>query len=317
MNRHLLSISLFCAVLAGSVHAQPAATAAAAEWTVPGSPVTLLVSNQSPRFLAWYEAAKAAPDADARWALWETMYGEAAVPPTPQGRAMARRLVDGAWPRYEQALPAIRTGAAVIAPQASRLLNDVARTLELTEPARIRLRTIVSGFEDNAFAFRADVPVVVIPLESSRNPALRLAHEGTHAVHMLVSGLAGKWERSLAATALLEGVAMHASCQVTGGGDAAACIGVDPANWQQALAARRAMLAGARAELSLSDGKTVAKYTMGQGTTGMRREAYYIGWWVVAKLVQDGMMLAQIARVQEADIPGLVDKVIAGLLAGA
>src|ERR1700760_3282923 len=78
--------------------------------------LTVDVVDVSPQFLAWYAAARDLPDADARFRLWQQIYGFAAVPPGPQGEAIARTLVDGAWPRYAEALPAARAGAAGMQP---------------------------------------------------------------------------------------------------------------------------------------------------------------------------------------------------------
>jgi hypothetical protein len=63
--------------------------------------INLEVVDLTPRFLAFYEAAQAVDtDADVRWRLWQEHYGFAAVPPTPDGQALARRLLDEAWTAY-------------------------------------------------------------------------------------------------------------------------------------------------------------------------------------------------------------------------
>lgn len=314
MRRTLTASALLAALVLAlpSAHAQQTAAS-----VIAGTPVTVEIDDQSPRFLAWYDAAKAAPDANARWELWQKMYGEAAVPPTAQGREMAHRLVDSAWPRYESALPAARAGAARLAPGTAATLNKVAALLGLERPSRIRVKTIVSGFENNAYAFRADVPVLVLPLESTEPDSLRIAHEGTHAVHMLIANLGGQWERSVAATALQEGLAMHASCEVMGGNRPEfECVGgMGPDGWAAMNAKRAPMLEGVRQDLAKSDAQSVAKYTYGMGNTGQRREAYAIGWWVVAQLRKDGMTLAQIAHVKEADMPAVVEQAVAKILA--
>ena len=51
----------------------------------------------SPRFLDFYAAAQGATP-DARFGIWKDRYDFAAVPPTPQGDAIARKLLDAAWP---------------------------------------------------------------------------------------------------------------------------------------------------------------------------------------------------------------------------
>lgn len=80
-------------------------------------PVSVTIDDRSPKFLAFYSKATAEnADEAERWKLWKEMYHFAAVPPTPEGEQMARKMLDQAWPRYAVALPRIRTGAAVFHP---------------------------------------------------------------------------------------------------------------------------------------------------------------------------------------------------------
>ena len=51
-----------------------------------------------------------------RWELWKKDYDFAAVPPTPEGEQMARKILDDAWPKYPGVLDRIRGGAASITP---------------------------------------------------------------------------------------------------------------------------------------------------------------------------------------------------------
>lgn len=48
-----------------------------------------------PRFLDFHAAAQGL-DTDARWTAWQDRYGFGAVPPGPEGEAVARRLLDAA-----------------------------------------------------------------------------------------------------------------------------------------------------------------------------------------------------------------------------
>lgn len=316
-----LSISLPVSLFAAPAHAaQPVAAetrdlAPLQVTTIKQAPLTLEVVDYSARFLAWHAAASKAPDASARWALWQEMYGQAAVPPTPQGTEMARRLVENAWPRYATILPTLRGEAESVAHQAAQSLARVAVALGLEKDARLRLVTIVSGFENNAYAYRADMPVLVIPLEASAEGLpMRLAHEGTHAVHMLISGVSGQWERSVAATILQEGLAMHTACEVLKGRAVHECVGGGQMAWERAMANRRKMLESVRADLDRADSATVAKYTLGMGNTGQRREAYALGWWVIERMRADGETLPQLARIKESDMPARVARAIESLL---
>jgi hypothetical protein len=87
------------------------------------------------------------------------------------------------------------------------------------------------------------------------------------------------------------------------------------AGWLAQAAARKGeILRGIRPALTDSRSDTVFKFTMGKGTTGMEREAYYVGWRVVEKLEESGMSLAQIAHIPASQITATVDRTIAQLL---
>jgi len=68
----------------------------------------LEIVNRVDGFRRFYAKAAVSPlDADARYALWKREGGTAAVPPGPDGEAMARRLLDAAWPRYPDLMPKV------------------------------------------------------------------------------------------------------------------------------------------------------------------------------------------------------------------
>lgn len=247
--------------------------------------------------------------------MWSERYGRASVPPTEEGKALARKLVDAAWPRYPSAVPIAEAGAADNTAEYARMLGKVAEVLELDEPGEIRINAIVGAFEDNAYTFGADKPTVVIQLETTPEIAgIMMAHESTHAVHMLMSDQSGAWERTIAATIVQEGLAMHVSREAMPGNPDAFYIG-PPQWWAKAEPARVQILTNIRADLARSDSDAVTRYTMGQGNAGLMREAYAAGWWVVAQLRKDGMTLAQIARLRSDALPGVVDAAIGKLLA--
>lgn len=60
----------------------------------PDSFLTIRTTDLTPRFLDFYRAAgQPGVGPEERWALWRERYGFAAVPPTAQGMAMARREI--------------------------------------------------------------------------------------------------------------------------------------------------------------------------------------------------------------------------------
>jgi len=275
----------------------------------------LHIVDLSPRFLDFYQAA-AIVDADTRWQLWNEKYGFAAVPPTPEGKQIARRLLDDAWPRYAQALPLIRKGVAAMEPKPEAVLKKVADVLGLDGPFEMQVTTYVGAFDGNAFTAAQDrEPMVAVPLEmDTEQRSLIFPHEMTHAVHIATAGLAGGWERSIAETIMQEGLAMHVAQLVSPGRDIRAYVEHKEGWYDSAIAKSDAILRGLLPELEKSDSPTVFRYTMGTGNTNTEREAYVAGWLVVGELLKQGKSYPEIARVRSEEMPQLVRATIERML---
>ncbi|MDP9471723.1 MAG: hypothetical protein M3Q71_13845 [Chloroflexota bacterium] len=287
--------------------------------------VTLNVDDLTPRFLAFYEAAQAEDaDADRRWQLWQEHDGFAAVPPTPEGQALARRLLDQAWPHYPAVLDWIKAGAPGMGPAPEPILREVARLFGCDRPLAVRLVVFVGALEGNAFGTVKDgVPVVCVPVEQDpEQRALLLPHEFTHAVHITTAGLSGAWERSIAQLILEEGLATRTTAVLVPGHPPPAYVedaraGATP-DWFRRCAGREGtILRGIRAHLADGNSEAVARFTFGAGTTGLEREAYYAGWVVVGHLLEMGWTLATLAKVPEEGMVNLVDGAIDAKLAAS
>lgn len=272
--------------------------------------VCLTVDDLSPKFLAFYREASAQPGLtpDARFALWKQRYGFAAVPPGPRGDPMARSLLDSAWPRYAAALPLIERGATGMTPPPDSAMRRVARLLRLDTPLKVRVIAYVGGFESNAFtAGSKDAAVVALPIEMSpADRALIMPHEMTHAVHMRLAGLSGGWERSIAQTMFMEGLAMRTTQALMPGRPDQAYVTHRPDWWREAQAKRASILADMLPVLDAKDSESVYRFTIGKGPSGIEREAYLAGWLVIGELQRQGMTLAQIARIPEPQMAGTV-----------
>jgi hypothetical protein len=282
------------------------------------SRLTLDITDLTPRFLRFYGQAHAEDaDAERRWELWRELYGFAAVPPTPDGQALARRLLDDAWGRYPRVMARIERGAAGLEPAPGPALDAVAELLGYTDAATVRLTVYVGGLEDNAYALRVDgVPVVCLPVEMEpARRALIMPHEFTHAVHMLSADLSGAWERPIAQLVIEEGLATRATATLAPGRPPAAYVAdldAGGADWFAQCAAREdALLDGLRPFLADSSSASVARFTVGAGTTGLPREAYYAGWVVVGRLLAQGCTLAELAATPADALPALVEGVLA------
>lgn len=281
--------------------------------------VTLQVEDLSPRFVAFYDAALAEPDADRRFALWKQHYGFAALPPVPQADSMARAMLDDAWPRYPEVLDRVRAGAAGMQPAPGPTLQAVVDLLGVTDTITVRLLAYVGAREGNAFTNASGgVLTVYVPVEE--DPAWRelvMVHEMTHAVHHRLAGYSEGWERTIGRTIFAEGLAARATQALHPGRPAAAYLEHRP-GWMAAAESRGDnILRGLLPHLRADDSPTVMRFTMGTGTTGTEREAYYAGWRVIGHLLRRGYTFPQLARIPESEAPALVETAIREILGEA
>jgi hypothetical protein len=283
------------------------------------SRIVLEINDLTPRFLAFYERALAEDaDPERRWELWRELYNVAAIPPTPEGQQLARRLLDDAWERYPSVLERIRAGAAGLEPEPRAALDAVAELLDCRAAATVRLTVFVGGLEDNAYAYRAGAtPVVNIPVEQEPGRrALVLPHEFTHAVHTLLADLSGAWERPIAQVVMEEGLATRVTAALVPGRPDAGYVAYladdnGTSDWfEQCVAREAALLAGLRPFLTDSRSETVARFTFGGGTTGLEREAYYAGWVLIGQLLAQGRTLAELAATPVDALAPLIERAI-------
>lgn len=293
--------------------------AALALAAAPAPQVSITVKDLTPKFLTFYRAAqRAGVDPDVRFRLWKQDYGFAAVPPTPQGDAIARRLLDAAWPKYPAVLPRIARGAAGIEPSPEATLRRVAELLQPGRPVDITLVAYVGALEGNAFTVGQNGhATVAVPVEESpheRGPVM--AHEFTHAVQITMGTNSGGWVRSVGETTLAEGLAMRVAQRLYPDRPAASFVEMaSEPGWLARCDARRAQILGdVRAAAASSSSDEVMRFTMGVGPAGLDREAYYAGWVITDYWLHHGRTFADIARIPEADAPAEVVKAIDAIL---
>ncbi len=319
LTRRLIlpGLAAAAALPASLAQAQSPAPAEPRRYSVGDARLGARITDLSPKFLAFYAAAQGEPDPDKRFALWKTMYGFAAVPPGPRGDAMARQLLDKGWDKYAAALPVIRAGSEAMRPDALTTLRKVAAVLKPEEPLTIKVVAYVGAFDGNAFSYRGDdgVPTVCVPIEMSVHDREALfPHEMTHVVHRAIAHVAGGWGGWIAANGVQGGLARKVSRVVAPGRNVRAYVEASPGWFDKAQARRRAILEGILPVLDTRDGETVFKFTMGQGNTGLEREAYYVGWVVMEALRARGMSWARVARVPEDGMTALVRSTIQEVL---
>ena len=269
---------------------------------------TLVTRDLSPRFLDFYAAAQGLSP-DARFQVWKDRYDFAAVPPGPGGEAIARQLLDAAWPKYASAMPVISAGYPGMRPRPLDVLIKVGALFQAPTPMRVGFTAYVGGFEINAFtAADKDGVVVSAPIEMDvAQRTLTLPHEMTHAVHINISHLSGGYERALGRVVFEEGLAMRATQHLVPDHPDHDYVGDEP--WfSQGMAVGGRVLSAMTPDLFRSDAETLLKYTFGSGNTGREREAYLAGWIIVGRLLKGGRSFPELARIPEADLPALVQR---------
>ncbi len=275
------------------------------------------VVDLTPRFLAFYDAAlEENADEARRWELWQEMYGFAALPPVPERDSLARQMLAGAWPRYPSVIDRIREGAEAIRPTPDSILRAVATRLEADEPVRVELLVFAGDVASGGFFAPQDGRMVVaLPVEEEPDQRTQtLVHEFTHVAHHALGHLSEGWERSLARTLFAEGLANRMQQAFFPDRPAAAFVEHRPGWFAEAEAREAAILRGLRESLTDASSDQVMRFTMGTGTTGIEREAYYAGWVVVGYLLEHGWDLSELARVPEDEITQLVAQTIDDLL---
>lgn len=315
--------SLCCALLGVAlcvcpVAARAAKGKAAAPHVAPAEFVHVTINDLSDRFIGFYnEANKPGVSEAQRWALWTRQYGFGVMPPGPDGAAQTRALLADAWPHYPEVMDRIVAGYGGMRPSPERQARAAAELLKLDQPLRLRIVAYVGFLDGNAFTRgnRGEVRVA-IPLDDvPEHRAIMAAHELTHAVHIALGALEGEGAQSVAASALSEGLAMHASRVLVPGARVERYVEIAPGWLREANGMQRQIYESIRPQLARDDADTVDRLTMGHGNTGLEREAYYVGWKVVELWLSEGRSLAQIARIPAPQVVAEVDAAIGRLLA--
>jgi len=270
------------------------------------SVISIKVKDLSPKFLSFYnEAIKLNLSENDRWLLWKKKYDFAAVPPTPQGDSIARKLLNNAWSRYPNVVKELDKGNLIGKPDPEKILESVTQTLKPEKTIRITFLSYVGAFEDNAFTNAAkDEITVAIPRESSPlTRGLLMTHEFTHAVQISMGYLSGGYVRTIGAIVVSEGLATRLTQKLHPGLHEGSFIEITPGWLKRCKAHQTEILKDIREHLSSNDQNDIMQYTMGKSYLNIEREAYYTGWIVVQHWLSKGMRFADIARIPEKAMP--------------
>lgn len=277
---------------------------------------TVTVVDLSPKFLTFYSAALAAhADPEQRWLLWKAKYDFAAVPPIAAGQKIAREHLDEGWSQYPAAFGRIQMGASGLKPPPQPLLESVVALLGTTQPVHIRLIAFVGTFHREAFAtgLRDGVSTIAIPLEDSdEQHTLDMTHEFTHAVQMQQGNWSG---HSVGSSLFAEGLAMRVAEQILPGATPNTYTASSPEWMQQCTAELPTVLEDLRPHLDDQGADAVSLFIYGSGTTGLKREVYCGGWFVLGRLLHEGHTFKELGNLSRPDAERMVGTEVDQMLA--
>lgn len=270
---------------------------------------TVNVINLVPKFLSFYKAAiQQNLDEEKRWELWKDTYNFAAVPPTDEGREVARNLLDNAWNKYESFISIFEKWI----PESQKVkafLGEVKNLLGYDYKIEFTLIYFVGGFEDNPFVapIGENKVALCLPIETEQSD-IYLVHELTHVVHQKTANMKNDWERNIASIIMQEGLATHVSKQLIPGHKEKEYIEISHGWLKSCYKNKKEIIKNIIPYLEDSEPESVMKFTMGNGSTNHHREAYFVGWLLVKLLLQQGMSIEEIAHIQEDEIPQYISQ---------
>lgn len=270
----------------------------------------ITIVNLVPKFLDFYEKASVTGVGEQeRWELWKEHYHFAAVPPGEEGLKVARELLNNDWEKYGEHISNIEK----VKPdqeEVQHILSKVKNLLGYKNSIELTLVYFVGGFENNAFVAPTNSGGIALclPVECG-NSLISLVHELTHVVHAKTADFNGQWERTIATIILQEGLATHSSKYIVPGYRNEHYIEMHAGWFKSCEEKREEILNGIAPYLEDSSSETVYKFTMGNGTSNIEREAYFVGWEIVGRLLADGKTFQEIASIKERDMTEYIRKV--------
>jgi len=267
------------------------------------------VVNLVPHFLTFFNHANHDDvNEPERWRLWKEYYNFAALPPGYDEQA--RKILNQTWKKYQTNINKIRDWQPDQM-KVENIFSEIKTLLGSDNEIPLVIVFFVSAFDNNAFVAPYDEykSMLCLPIESHLSDIV-IAHELTHVVHGEKASLEMSWERPIAEMILQEGLALQVSKYLIPVQKEESYFGMgQEEGWLQLCHDNRTkILHGIIPYLSESNREAVDKFTLGTGTSGHQREAYYVGWEFVATQLKKGISFSQLASIKQKDIPDYVKK---------
>lgn len=268
------------------------------------------IIDRSKKFMEFYNAAKDKDEAQV-WAIWKEKYNFAAVPPGEQGQEMAKQLLKDAWSKYPDIISYIETWEPN-KKKIEKYLEQVQQVLGCNDTINIVLIYYVGTFDDNAFVapYKDGKIALCLPIESGEDDIV-LVHELTHIVHSRTAEIAMSWLRPVSTLVYQEGLAMHLSKYLVPGNCDEKYV-EHREGWLKSCQNQTSKICdGILPYLDETSSEILYKFAVKNDSTGNEREAYFIGWELIARLLAAGQTFKHIASIKEDEMSAQIRAILA------
>lgn len=273
------------------------------------------IINLVPQFLLFLDESKVVDTIDEKWEVWEEKYNFAAVPPTDEGIIRAKKEFSKVYDDYLLFEKQIRN----FIPDETLLkdcLMNICEELNFHQDFDLKIIYFVGFFESNPFVTtdREGKLTLCLPIENFQMDdyfkIIQMYHELTHICHYQILQKDLFYQRSLAFLMIQEGLALHMSKKMIPGLEDSNYLSYQQNWYEEAKENHDAIFNGIREYISNDDSEILYRYTMGTGSTGLEREAYYVGWIIVGKALNDGYSYFDLMTLNEVETNELAKKYI-------
>jgi hypothetical protein len=267
--------------------------------------VQVSLADYGPAFVKHMEAAA---NDEAKWSAWSTQSEAATYLAKQLGEAEVKAKVLAAWPRYKDAQAQLEQGFNGLKPSPVEAMNKINSALGLNKELKLNFITYAGLFDGKVMSSSNEgVASLYIPVEQGGaqvSPAIAREYARI-AVQRMLPGLEG---RNLAELAVHEGLMLHLAKTALPGSSEDSFV--DAAWLNKVQASQGAILAGIKPQLAATSTDALAKFTTGNGSTGVNNEAVYAGKLVVERWLRQGLTIKEILATPKADMARSVGRVL-------
>lgn len=197
--------------------------------------------------------------------------------------------------------------------------KQLQKELLLETSVNLKIVYFIGFFENNPFVSTDESGNICLclPVETHIDKTIekiRFYHELTHIFHAQICHIDFTYQRSLAFLIIQEGIALQMSKKMVPGFETDSYVSHQKGWYNEMKDNHKPIFQEIKSHTTEDSSDILYKYTMGQGSTGHEREAYYVGWCLVGRLLEEGYTFLDLMLLDEHESNVLVDKYIDKLM---